>query len=105
MVKQLVWNTPGVRQAIWLSESEPLEVATSDPSFTPAEAADHLEALRAIGGALPLGELVVGAFADSEVTATFHQKPNGVVVLVSDPELDTLAAYALALHEIATEAK
>ena len=100
MVKDLVWNTPSLRQAILMGETGPLEVATVDASFTPHEASEHLSALDSIAGLLPLGDLVVGAFSDDEVSVTFHKKPAGVVVLVSDPKPDTLGSHAHALDKL-----
>lgn len=102
MLKKFVANTPGVRQAMWFGEQGPLDVATGDPSFSPTEAAGQLEALRAIEHALPLGELVFAAFGDAEVSATFHQRGDGLLVVVSDPDPDGLGARALELHEQAT---
>lgn len=100
MVKDLVWSTPSLRQAIMMGETGPLEVATVDASFTPSEASNHLAALDGVASVLPLGELVVGAFSDDEVSVTFHRKPTGVVVLVSDPKPETLAAHVAELDKL-----
>lgn len=99
MLKTFVAKTPGVRQAMWFGEKGPLEVATDDPSFTPTEAAGQLEALRAIEHVLPLGELVFAAFGDADVSATFHQRADGLLVVVGDPDPEGLGARVLELDE------